>query len=58
MDNPITLEPDAESADIKSAVHECIAEIDRVRKQMETDQAEIDRLKAETREMLGRLKAA
>jgi hypothetical protein len=58
MDNPITLEPEAESAEIKAAVHECIAEIDRVRKQMETDQAEIDRLKAETREMLARLKAA
>ncbi len=58
MDNPITLEPEAESADIKAAVHECIAEIDRVRKQMETDQVEIDQLKAETREMLGRLKAA
>ena len=58
MDNPITLEPEAESAELKAAVHECIAEIDRVRKQMETDQVEIDRLKAETREMLGRLKAA
>jgi hypothetical protein len=58
MDNPITLEPEAESAEIRAAVHECIAEIDRVRKQMETDQVEIDRLKAETREMLGRLKAA
>ena len=58
MDNPITLEPEAEAADIKSAVHECIAEIDRVRKKMETDQAEIDRLKVETREMLRRLKAA
>lgn len=58
MDNPITLEPEAESAERKAAVHECIAEIDRVRKQMETDQVEIDRLKAETREMLGRLRAA
>ena len=58
MDNPITVERDAESADIKAAVHECIVEIDRVRKQMETDQVEIDLLKAETREMLGRLKAA
>ena len=56
MDNPITLEPEAESAEIKAVVHECIAEIDRVREQMETDQAEIDRLKAETREILGRLK--
>lgn len=58
MDNPITVERDAEPADIKAAVHECIVEIDRIRKQMESDQAEIDLLKAETREMLGRLKAA
>jgi len=58
MDNTITAERDAEPADIKAAVHECIVEIDRVRKQMETDQVEIELLKAETREMLGRLKAA
>ncbi|MEK6323378.1 MAG: hypothetical protein AABN33_17195 [Acidobacteriota bacterium] len=58
MDNPITLEPDTESAEIKAAVHECIEEIDRVREQMERDQDEIDELKAETREILARLKAA
>ncbi len=55
MDNPITVERDAESADIKAAVHECIVGIDRVRKQMESDQIEIDLLKAETQESLGTL---
>ena len=59
MDKPITLEPgDANSTDFPAEVTECIAEIDRVRKQMEIDQDEIDRLKLETREMLARLKAA
>lgn len=58
VDKPIAIEPDAESSDITAAVHECIAEIDRVRKQMESDQNEIDQLKMETREILARLKAA
>jgi thiamine biosynthesis lipoprotein ApbE len=49
---------DAEPADLKAAIDECIAEIDRVRTRMENDQEEIDRLKSETREILARLKAA
>ena len=59
MDKPTTHEPGhANSTDFKAEVTECIAEIDRVRKQMEIDQDEIDRLKSETREILARLKAA
>ncbi|MDQ3746715.1 MAG: hypothetical protein M3444_20280 [Acidobacteriota bacterium] len=59
MSNTTTFDPpDAEHADLRAAVDECIAEIDRVRKRMENDQEEIDRLKSETREILARLKAA
>ena len=59
MDNARAFsETEAEPADLKAAVNECIREIDRVRKLMEGDQEEIDRLKSETREMLARLKAA
>lgn len=54
--DPITLDPDAESADIKAPVHKCIAEIDPVRKQIERDQDEINELNAETREILAELK--
>jgi len=55
MDNPITLDQDAESLEIKAAVHECIAEIDRVRGQMKADAHLIEELKAETKDILSRL---
>ena len=59
MDKLITLDPeDANSTDFKTEVSAYIAEVDRVRERMETAQDEIDRLKAETREILARLKAA
>ncbi|HLG15027.1 MAG TPA: hypothetical protein VJH03_11075 [Blastocatellia bacterium] len=59
MDKTTVLNPtDAEPTDIKAAVAECIKEIDRVRKRIESDQEEIDSLKSETREILARLKAA
>lgn len=59
MDKSATFEPtDATPEDLKQAVGECIKEIDRVRRQMESDQEEIERLKSETREILSRLKAA
>jgi len=58
MSETTTFEHDAEPADLKAAIDECIAEIDRVRKRMENDQEEIDSLKSETREILERLKAA
>lgn len=47
-----------EPGDYKVAVVEYIKKIDRVRQQMAEDQKEIDRLKAETRQILARLKAA
>ena len=59
MDKTLTpdLSPD-ESADIKSAIENIFAQIARSIEQMRKDQAEIDRLKAETRAMLEKLKAA
>ncbi len=45
-------------AEYKAAVIEYIKKIDGVREQMDQDQKEIDRLKAETREILTRLEAA
>lgn len=47
-----------EAADIKAAIEETCAEIARTVEQMRKDQAEIDQLKAETRAMLEKLKAA
>ena len=47
-----------EPTDYKTAVVECIEKIDRIRQKMAQDQKEIDRLKAETREILARLEAA
>lgn len=59
MDRTTEIGPtDAEPTDYKAAIIECIEEIDLVRKAMEADQEEIDQLKAETREMLARLRAA
>jgi len=47
-----------EPADYKAAVVEYIQKIDRIQRQMAKDQKEIDRLRAETREILARLEAA
>ena len=47
-----------ETADMKAAIEETCAEIARAVEQMRKDQAEIDQLKAETRAMLEKLKAA
>jgi hypothetical protein len=59
MEDPTNLEPSStKCGDLKAAVCECIARIDLVRREMEADQEEIDRLKAETGEILARLKAA
>ena len=43
---------------LSTAVSECLNEIDRALKRMEGDQAEIDRIKAETKAILKKLKAA
>ena len=45
-------------SDYETAVVECIERIDRIRVKTAQDQKEIDRLKAETREILARLEAA
>ena len=47
-----------EAAGYKAAVIEYIQKVDRIQQQMAEDQKEIDRLKAETREILARLEAA
>lgn len=47
-----------EPVDYKAAVGEYIQKIDRIQRQMVKDQKEIDRLRAETREILARLEAA
>ena len=59
MSKEITLEPTAEeAADIEAAVKRLVAEIKRANEKMESDQREIERLKAHTRATLSRLKAA
>ena len=47
-----------EPADYKAAVVEYIRKVDCIQEQIVEDQKEIDRLKAETREILARLEAA
>jgi len=59
MKDPTTPTPrDSECGDVKAAFRACIAGIDLVRREMDSGQEEIDGLKAETREILSRLKAA
>lgn len=59
MDKTTSLDvtPD-EAAALEGAIAKLVAKIKRATKQMKSDQAEIDRLKAETRAMLAKLKAA
>lgn len=49
---------DDEAADYQAAVIECIQKVDHLQQQMDEEQKEIDRLRAETREILARLEAA
>ncbi|MCA1631424.1 MAG: hypothetical protein LC785_14370 [Acidobacteria bacterium] len=59
MSKDITLEPtEGEAADIEAAVEALVAEMKRANEKMESDQREIDRLKAQTRATLSKLKAA
>ncbi len=59
MDKSITVDmPDEEAAKIEAAINECLEAMRRANQQMALDQAEIERLKAETREILEQLKAA
>lgn len=47
-----------EAAGLEAAIDDLLAEMRRAAKQMKSDQAQIERLKAETRAMLAELKAA
>jgi hypothetical protein len=46
-----------EAAKYRAAIHECIAEIDRILKGMKRKQTRIDKLGAHTRSLLAELKA-
>ena len=59
MSKVTTLDGEAgEPTDYRAAVSECIEKIDSLMEQMTEDQKEIELLKAETKEILERLKAA
>jgi hypothetical protein len=49
--------PVKEAAKLEAFLHDFTAAVDRARKQMRKDQAEIDRLKASTRAKLNALRA-
>jgi hypothetical protein len=53
-----TFDSTDKATDYKAAVIECIQKVDHLQQQMDEDQKEIDRLRAETREILARLEAA
>lgn len=59
MDTPVMMDvnPD-EAAKIEAAIDECFAAMKLANTKMASDQAEIERLKAETRAMLTQLEAA
>ena len=46
------------AADYEAAIEGCLAQMRQLRQRMDRDQAEIDRLKAETRALLDELRAA
>ncbi|MBI1924494.1 hypothetical protein HYR99_09610 [Candidatus Poribacteria bacterium] len=54
----ISSQPTLETAaDYEAAIEQCLAEMKRLNEQLKQDQADIDRLKAETRAMLAKMKA-
>jgi len=56
-----TITPDAttdEVANYEAAINQMLAEMQQANEKMERDQEEIERLKAETHDILTRLKAA
>jgi hypothetical protein len=56
-----TITPDVtadESGDYEGAISQMLAEMKRANEKMDRDQEEIERLKAETREILAKMKAA
>jgi len=46
-----------QAAKFRTAIKQCVSEIGRTLRRMKADQTEIERLKAETRATLARLKA-
>lgn len=59
MKNTIATEVSLKTrADYKAAIEQCLAEMQRLHEQMERDQEDIDRLRAETKTLLAELKAA
>jgi hypothetical protein len=56
-----TISPDVtanEATNYEEAINQMLVEMKQANEKMERDQEEIERLKAETREILARLKAA
>ena len=47
-----------EAVELEAAIEKCVQEVQQIREQMQNDQAEIDRLKNETKAILEELKAA
>ena len=59
MENTIATEVSLETrADYQAAIEQCLAEMQRLHKQMACDQEDIDRLQAETMALLAALQAA
>jgi polyhydroxyalkanoate synthesis regulator phasin len=58
MSKSLTADMPAEEAEIKAAIEEMLAEVERNREKMRHDREEIDRLKTRTRAMLAQLEAA
>jgi hypothetical protein len=58
MENTITTDVSLKTpADYEAAIDQCLAEMQRLHEQMERDQEDIDRLRAETKALLAALKA-
>ena len=59
MENTIATEVSLKTrADYQAAIEQCLAEMQRLHEQMERDQEDIDRLRAETKALLAALQAA
>jgi len=58
MSKSLTADMPVEEAEIKAAIEEMLAEVERHREKMRRDREEIDRLKTRTRAMLAQLEAA
>jgi hypothetical protein len=59
MEDAATSQPPLKTrADYEAATEQCLAETKRLQEQIARDQEEMDRLKAETRAILAKIKAA